>query len=118
MRVRCVGIVNTRDEPVEYSRSLRIGEEYVVLEISATLGQRIDVRITSDDDTYSLWPIEIFEVVRPSLPSNWVAKIEGKRLRICPESWSRPGFWEDYFNGDRDAVGQFEAERNRIIEQG
>ena len=115
MRVRCVSIVDANNEPIETSRSLTIGREYVVLGVSATIGHSIDVRITSDDGTHSLWPIDIFEVVEDSLSSSWVAKIDRQRLMLCPSSWSRPGFWEDYFNGEKEAVMQFDIERDRIL---
>jgi hypothetical protein len=117
MRVRCSRLINALNEPVEASRSLTIGKEYVVLEISASVGRQLDLRIIDDTETYSLWSIDLFEVTTPSLPSNWIIKFDGQRLKLCPSAWARLGFWEDYFNDDRDAIVQFQTARDRIIEE-
>jgi hypothetical protein len=110
-------LVNAFNEPVEASRSLTIGKEYVVLELSATTGLQLEVRINDATDTCSLWSIDLFEVTIPSLPSNWIIKVDEQRLKLCPSAWDRLGFWEDYFNGNRDAIFQFQTARNRIIEE-
>ena len=103
MRVRCTRLVDANNQPVESSRALTVGKEYVVLEISATVGQQVHVRITSDLGTHSLWPIDIFEVTVSTLAAEWVATFEEQQVMLCPVEWARQGFWDDYFNEDRES---------------
>jgi hypothetical protein len=59
----------------------------------------------------------MFEVVSTKIPSVWtIASPAPGCLSLAPAAWQRPGFWEDYFEMEPEAVKSFEEERQRIID--
>jgi len=51
-----------------------------------------------DDSAFDwgLWPTNLFEVVSPTLPSNWVyANDELGGFDLMPAAWLRAGHWDD-----------------------
>jgi hypothetical protein len=119
MRVKCVKIFDvsgSREVPRRRTEWLTIGKEYPVLSVEVGVGQPAYLRIIGDDGhTPGLHIIQQFVTVSSRIPSSWLVQVgENGYLEMAPASWLRPGFWEDYFNGQADAVAQFEAERARI----
>ena len=56
-----------------------------------------------------------FVTVCTKRPSNWRAIIDDNgSFHLMPESWSKPGFWESYFNGERAAEQRFIEELRKI----
>lgn len=114
MKVRCRKLLNIYGEERQESRSLTIGKDYVVLEISCSPKGEIYIRIISDDEyTPALFDITQFDVISNKLPSNWVVvQNEYGEILFRPESWSRFGFWEDFF--DRELPEVIEAFRKEV----
>lgn len=66
-----------------------------------------------DDEGPTWWPMEMFESVSTRIPSNWIAQLrQDGSLHLAPESWLQPGFWEDFFDNQRegDAADTFRRE--------
>lgn len=38
-------------------------------------------------------------------------------LLIAPEKWTRIGFWEEFFDGNAQAMNDFEEQKNTILAQ-
>jgi len=62
----------------------------------------------------------MFVTVSTRIPSNWVAQLwEGGSLHLAPAAWLKPGFWEDYFDHQRDglAADTYRAEAEVILRE-
>jgi len=67
-----------------------------------------DFRILNDEDRPFLYPSEIFEIVDSTEPTDWeTSYCEGMRYSGSKELL-KPGFIEDYFDGDPGAKKVFE----------
>jgi hypothetical protein len=119
MKVRCVLIVNPATRAIEkHSPWIRIGGEYVVLEISAAPNRQVSLRIHLEEGTPGLWDSTMFETTDVTIPSNWVAKVSLQGgLDLGPERWREPGFWERYFDREPDAVAAFDDEASVILRE-
>jgi hypothetical protein len=96
--------------------SIRIGEEYVVLEVAASPGREVRLRLHLTSEVPSLWSSAMFETVDQSIPSNWVVDVaNGGHMSMGPASWLEGGFWESYFDGEQPAVAVFEQELATIL---
>lgn len=112
MRVRSVQIISpvTRKVVADHP-SMRVGEEYTVLEVAAGPGGDSSLRIHRGDESPGIWDSAMFETTDPTVPSIWVAQLsDGGGLRLAPPRWLERGFWERYFDGEPDAVAIFEAD--------
>lgn len=117
MRVVCVKLLDAKSRETQTSAWVTLDAEYVVLAIQATPDGRVQLRIVSDDGTTPvLFESEMFMTVSTDIPSNWVASI-GERgfVDIAPAKWLRPGFWDDYFDRDPQAIADFEEEKSKIL---
>lgn len=76
---------------------------YVVIGIEAD-----DLRILNDQGRPYLYPRDLFEVVEESEPHDWIVEIgdEGERYAYPPEL-NAPGFFEDFFDAQSEAVAAF-----------
>ena len=112
MRVRCTKIINpATGEPNDTSSWLRIGHEYIVLEILAVPDRRVTLRVLGEDNSVALWDAEMFEVVDGTIPPNWVASVgPSGDLSLAPRRWLAGGFWEAFFDHDPDAISSFDHE--------
>jgi hypothetical protein len=103
MVVRCVKIISPMGDELDSDPAITVGEQYVVLTIYASIhGVRFRgyaLRPEARDPhpgPPALWRSEMFEVLANQIPSNWVVQTtDAGALRLEPESWLRPGFWED-----------------------
>lgn len=118
MKVRCVRVVDrVTGQSVERGQSVRVGEEYVVIEIVASPGRYVDLRLYPSEGAPGLWTSEMFETTDESIPTNWTAVVSGSGvLTLRPERW-RSGFWERYFNDEPEAIAIFEEEVATILAQ-
>ena len=55
-----------------------------------------------------------FELVSSRLSSTWVGSLEEWGSDARADAWTRPGFWEDYFDREPEAMKQFEQARKTI----
>ena len=117
MKVICESLINpitkTREETSSW---LTIGKTYLVLSVYAFVGRDLMLRLIGDDPN---GPIVVnarqFKTTCIQMPSNWRAIIDDKgNFQLTPEPWSKPGFWESYFNGERAAEQVFIQELRKI----
>ena len=115
MKVRCVRLLDARGMPVERSSWLKVGSIYPVLTISTEPGQT-RFRILGEEPIPALFDPAMFEVVSSVIPDAWAITMPRPGcISLAPEPWSRPGFWELFYDGDPAARACFEEERARII---
>ncbi|HYX23237.1 MAG TPA: hypothetical protein VFC23_03720 [Thermoanaerobaculia bacterium] len=87
------------------------GQPYVVLGIEAS-----DLRILNDQGRPYLYPGEIFTVVDPREPDDWVNEFgEDNERYAYPPPLNDCGFFEDYFDGKPEAVATFWRVMNRRL---
>jgi hypothetical protein len=62
------------------------------------------IRIMSDEGLPYCYPASLFVVVDNQWPRDWIAAFgeDGERY-VAPEALSNPGFFELYFDGDKEA---------------
>ena len=117
MKVRCENLINPiTGAKEEISKWLTIGETYLVLSMYAFVGRDVMLRLIGDDaNTPILVNARQFSTVCTEVPSNWRAIIDDNgTFFLTPEAWSKPGFWESYFNGERAARQIFMEELRKI----
>jgi hypothetical protein len=96
--------------------SVEVGREYIVYGIEI-LGEMPWVRIEDDYEQISSAPLCLFEVVDPSVPSIWEARMNSDCvLMLLPPSFYREGFIEDLLDGDPSAVAELRRVRSRLNE--
>jgi hypothetical protein len=63
-----------------------------------------EFRVMNDEGQPYVYPVELFEVIDPSDSLGWVTTLgeDGERYSYLPEL-GVPGFFEDYFDGDKKA---------------
>ncbi|MFI8817355.1 MULTISPECIES: hypothetical protein [unclassified Streptomyces] len=112
----------TSGEVVNEHPGIRVGVEYPVLEVITTqrqvllrIPERSDVMV--ERDSPGLWDASMFTVVNGRMPDCWEAGLEDGRLTLAPKAWQRPGFWDDYFDGEPSAGDEYERLRTEIISQ-
>lgn len=118
MKVRCLRTIRpTTGEATQSHYWLTIGQTYVVLSIETLPTGKIEYRLMANDGlTPGLFDASQFVVVDDRLPVTWVVEVgQDGALTQAPRAWIRPGFWEDFFNRDRQAVEDFETERALIM---
>jgi hypothetical protein len=78
-------------------------QSYVVIGIEGD-----DYRILNDDGRPYLYPHDLFEILDAYEPADWISEIseEGERYAY-PAALNVPGFFEDFFDGKKQAISQF-----------
>lgn len=103
-------IVELREEDSSYP-DLTPEQPYVVLGIEAD-----DLRILNDQGRPYLYPAELFTIVDGREPDDWVSEIgEDNERYAYPPPLNDCGFFEDYFDGQPEAVATFWRVMNRRL---
>lgn len=69
-----------------------------------------DYRIINEIGEPILYPKALFDVIESSIPDSWVRQdYEDGEYYIDPPELSRPGFYEDFFDGNPEAIAKFQA---------
>ena len=90
-------------EPLEEYPDLTHGQYYVLIGIEAD-----DFRLLNDRGRPYLYPHHLFEVVDPKKPSEWVTEVgDSGELYAYPPKLNTVGFFEDFFDGNQQAVSTF-----------
>jgi len=120
MKVKCCQLLDEETgDTLESSSWLTIGRIYHALSIHMEAGGKLDFRLIGNDGTTPAFhDAEQFEVVSDLIPSSWhVSSVPGSHFELAPKAWSEPGFWERYFDGDDEAVSQFEREKEQMLKE-
>ena len=98
MKVRFTNVLKEKSYP-----DLTIGNLYQVIGIEAD-----DFRIINNDGSPYLYPACLFEIIDPHEPDDWITEFgeDGERYAY-PAELNRPGFFEDYFDGDEQTIATF-----------
>ncbi len=82
---------------------LTSGQPYVVIGIEAD-----DLRILNDAGRPFLYPRDLFSLIDPKEPADWVTELgdDGERYSY-PSPLNKSGFFEDFFDDKAKAVGPF-----------
>ncbi|MBX3221505.1 MAG: hypothetical protein KF795_13365 [Labilithrix sp.] len=99
------------DEPETVFTDLTLGNIYRVIGIEAA-----SYRIINDEGRPYLYPPALFAVIESGTDPDWVTTYgpDGERYSYTPEL-GRPGFFEDFFADDRDAILTFRRYTARIF---
>ncbi|MCV2884707.1 hypothetical protein OE749_08360 [Aestuariibacter sp. AA17] len=117
MKVKCVNLVDDKGLEIEKSSWLTVGKLYPVLSLIISESGNVEYRLLSDDGaTPAIFDASFFEIESESIPHNWVVSyFPGVYFELTPKGWVTPSFWDDFFEGDKDAVGKFLEEKIRFI---
>lgn len=120
MKVKCIQLIDERSrKPMENSPWLTVERVYHVLSIELDISGLLKFRLIGDNGTTpALHDASQFEVVNDLIPSTWVVVSKpGICFELTPKSWTKAGFWENYFDGMREAVALFELERKKMLDE-
>lgn len=95
-------IVKLKKKNTRY-RDLTFGQPYVVIGIEAD-----DLRILNDVGRPFLYPPDLFSLIDPKEPGDWITEFgdDGERYSY-PLSLNKSGFFEDFFDEKAKAVTTF-----------
>ena len=119
MKVRCIKLLDEQTGESLTSRSwLTVGKVYHVFSINMQYGLPVKFLLFSDDvQTPAYHDANQFEVVTRTIPAEWIIDFESESyFKLTPKAWSKPGFWEDYFDGVPEAVELFNVEKESIVQ--
>lgn len=90
---------------------LTAGQPYLVIGLEAD-----DIRILNDQGRPYLYPANLFDIVDPREPADWLSdKGEDEERYAYPAPLSAAGFFEDFFDGLPEAVATFWRVMNRRL---
>jgi hypothetical protein len=119
MKVRCIQLFDSAGKPrLQKDSWVTLGKTYHVLEIVQDQSRWL-LRLIGDNELNgpAVFRLEQFEIVTPNIPSSWiVTRDKDDSIKLRPERWNQPGFWERYYDKDPEAIRIFEEERRKIIE--
>jgi len=95
-------IVKLRNKNLSYP-DLTPNQNYVVIGIEAD-----DLRILNDQGRPYLYPGQLFDMVDPCKPDDWITEFgdDGERYAY-PPLLNAPGFFEDFFDAKKETVATF-----------
>ena len=118
MKVKCISIPGIQNDTVS-SPWIKAGNEYVVLSIyENSQGEkyyRIAPHADGGSESLGLFLSHAFEVVDDAWPPTWVQETVNGDISIAPKAWQRLGFWEEFYDGDRQAEDVYKEEKDKIL---
>jgi hypothetical protein len=104
-------IVRLRKIATNQFPELTPGQSYAVIGIEAN-----DLRLINDEGRPYLYPTKWFEIVDNEEPEEWIVEYgdDGEKYAYPPEL-NAPGFFEDFFETNPDAVRTFWHVINRNL---
>src|SRR4051812_6793245 len=116
MKVKCIQIFSSNSTVVDGSSWLKVGGIYHVLGI--LVGRdRTRLRLVGEESLPALFELEMFEIVSSKIPRTWViASPTSGSLVVQPAAWMQTAFWEQFYDGNREAAACFATERTKIVE--
>ncbi|HLK14712.1 MAG TPA: hypothetical protein VKT78_07905 [Fimbriimonadaceae bacterium] len=117
MKVRCIQLIDGMGNKVTSSPWVRLGDVYHVLAIWIDPKQTRFRLVGGREASPVLYDPEMFELVSTVIPPSWiVTSLQAGCFALEPEPWTQRGFWEEFFDGEPNAVACFERERQKIID--
>jgi len=77
--------------------------EYIVLEFYFSSNKEAQIRVTSEQPTLPIEPLNKFSLIG-EVDDAWKVSSDQHGTDIQPHEFSAPGFWEKFFNDDPDCV--------------
>lgn len=118
MKVVCIRLISpVNGRSMTDSSWVKLDSEYPVLSILAAPGGKVQVQILTEDGIGAGWfDSSMFMTSDATIPSNWVVKInDGGEIEMAPDRWTRPGFWEAFYDGVPAARQAFDEELSIIL---
>ena len=118
MIVKCISLLDASGQTVDSSPWLKLKKEYVVLGIEEnSLREKCYLVETRSGklETLGFFSSLAFKIVDKSWPETWVKESINGEISIAPRSWQRTGFWEDFYDGESQAVDTYRKERDKIL---
>jgi hypothetical protein len=111
MRVRAKPIVHEHVVDEFDHQHITPSKEYIVIGFDDEY-----FRVIDDADHPILYPRALFDVVDPSVPDDWVRRDEPDgSYYVDPPECSAPGFYEDVFDQDADAIAVLRKVVRRLL---
>jgi len=109
MKVKCTKLIDEQSEEVIKNSSwLTVSKEYHVLSINIQYGSSVKFQVISDNGTPAFHNANQFKIVSDLIPDNWVVDFDSDGfLKFEPKEWKASEFWEQYFDGEPEAVQLF-----------
>lgn len=106
-------IVRMRRKNAKYP-DLTAGQQYAVIGIEAD-----DLRLLNNEGRPYLYPMQLFEVVDPREPEDWVIEFgEDEERYAYPPPLNTRGFFEDFFDQKKETVATFWQVLNQQLAAG
>jgi len=122
MKVKCVRLLNSDGQDVEYSPWLTMGKIYHVMTFFVNEEGKKNYGIISSHPRGE-WPQlinnqeECFEVISPLIPSNWQKWRLDNTWGMSPAAWQEDNFYEKFYDHDASVYPLFERERDIILRE-
>ncbi len=120
MKVECIKITDPETGSfIEKNSWLTVGNVYQVLSVLIADSSSVEYRLLSDDGyTPGIYEASQFKILSNKLALSWVCNYEdGVYFELAPKPWIRSGFWEDYFDGEPEAINIFNLEKKKIFQE-
>ena len=121
MKVKCINIYNKfLKEFVTTSNSLTIGKDYLVIAMYINPKENVYYRLLDNDPDRrsALFDASQFNVASNVIPSNWrVTEHETGTITFSPLAWKVPGFWQEFYEYNPEAIKIYEKELKIIIDE-
>lgn len=102
MKIKAKKLIHRHTVDGLVNEGLTADKEYLVIGIEGD-----SYRVLDDNEEPTLHDKKLFEIVDPSLPSEWIKTTFDEENYIEPPETSAPGFYEDYFDGVPYAIDIF-----------
>ncbi|MFF9560045.1 hypothetical protein ACF1DY_30045 [Streptomyces albus] len=117
MRAQMVGATTADSKPLQGVDALKMGKEYVVLEVFVPHGRDPLFRIEFiEGEDSALFDSRAFRVTSSALPPTWhYFHFDTGSFALRPKPWGQLGFWEAYYEHTPWAIETYETEKRKIL---
>ncbi len=121
MKIKCINIYNEHTkQQQDISHWLKIGNEYIVLEVLISPEKKIHYRLVGEnqDKMPALYDAKQFITTSNEIPSSWiVTQSPNGVILFSPRPWQSLGFWEECYDCEPKALEIYKAEAKKIYEE-
>lgn len=109
MKVQAKSIIHDHIVDELDNENLTVGKVYDVIGVEGEY-----YRIINDSNEPILYTKELFEIIDSNIPSDWIETRFDGEIFIEPMETSKPGFYEDYFDGIPYAIETYRRLLKRL----